>query len=92
MLCKCNSKRVIVASRVHFRLAQFADRQHHALSHYLESEEHARHKELLNMKHRSIEEMNRTISNWRATGAPSSLVDVTFACKFANPSPHSEVR
>ena len=59
---------------MHFRLAQFADRQHGATSRYLESEEHAAHKELLALKHRSVEEMQRTIAHWKATGTPPSLL------------------
>lgn len=54
---------------MHFRLAQFADRQHDALSRYLESDEHARHRELLSMKQRSVQEMEHTITNWKSTGA-----------------------
>jgi hypothetical protein len=53
---------------VHFRLAQFADRQHAALSRYLQSEEHSSHKDLLALKQRGVQEMERTISSWQASG------------------------
>ena len=59
-----------VASRVHFRLAQFADRQHAAAQWHLQSEEHASHKQLLALKQASVEEMQRTIAHWKASGAP----------------------
>lgn len=54
---------------MHFRLAQFADGQHAALARHLQSDDHARHKALLDLKQRSVQEMLRTIADWKATGA-----------------------